>query len=160
MTSYICLYDNTVVMNDTVIIIQVTLKRCKICHIYMPPRSFHCRICNSLFFVPRFIHRCVHCFDHHCYWLGNCIGVRNHLYFYLFLVNIPYGSDSQLCACIAMVLGLMISAWCVIESFSISYNTVWFLIPWLSIVSAYECEVYPLSFFVSFVVCRMHNCAV
>ena len=51
------------------------LSYCNTCEILRPPRSFHCGICGF----------CVEVHDHHCPWMGTCIGKRNIRYFVLFL---------------------------------------------------------------------------
>lgn len=51
-------------------------RHCKWCLKYKPDRCHHCRICNI----------CILRMDHHCPWVYNCIGFRNHKYFFLLLV--------------------------------------------------------------------------
>ena len=51
---------------------------CPYCLVKKTYRSLHCLICQI----------CVDEFDHHCFWVGNCIGKKNYTLFFIFLVYI------------------------------------------------------------------------
>lgn len=55
--------------------IIVDQRYCTACNIEQPLRAKHCRICD----------KCISTYDHHCPWLGTCIGEKNRKYFYWFL---------------------------------------------------------------------------
>lgn len=44
------------------------IKFCHTCKIIRPLGTSHCRICNC----------CIERYDHHCPWVGNCIGKNNY----------------------------------------------------------------------------------
>ncbi|KAK8916342.1 putative S-acyltransferase [Platanthera zijinensis] len=48
---------------------------CLYCNVSQPPRSKHCHDCD----------KCVLQFDHHCVWLGTCIGKGNHCRFWWYI---------------------------------------------------------------------------
>ena len=63
-----------------------TLNYCYSCSAYRPPRTSHCSLCDN----------CVERFDHHCLWLGTCIGRRNYRYFYFLTLCINLSAIFQI----------------------------------------------------------------
>ena len=62
---------------------------CSKCDLVKEPRVHHCRICR----------KCILRMDHHCPWVGNCVGKLNHKYFILFLFYATVTDSSRRPAC-------------------------------------------------------------
>ena len=58
------------------ILFYIETRYCTVCNMDQPLRTKHCKQCE----------KCVATYDHHCPWVGNCIGERSRPFFYLFLL--------------------------------------------------------------------------
>jgi hypothetical protein len=56
---------------------QRATRVCDTCQLFKPARTHHCSHCN----------RCVLKYDHHCPWMGNCIGYHNYKFYLQFIVS-------------------------------------------------------------------------
>ncbi len=51
---------------------------CAQCEVVISNRTKHCTICD----------RCVERYDHHCPWINNCVGIRNHNFFFALILTL------------------------------------------------------------------------
>ena len=64
---------------------------CPYCLVKTQYKSNHCLICE----------KCFEEFDHHCFWVGNCIGKNNYTLFFIFLIYTNLNTIFNFCiACI------------------------------------------------------------
>ena len=73
---------------------MVNLNYCYTCFHFRPPRTSHCAECDN----------CVEKFDHHCLWMGTCVGKRNYKYFYLVLSLTTILSLIQIFSCVGFII--------------------------------------------------------
>ena len=67
---------------------------CPYCLVKKTYRSLHCLICQ----------KCVDEFDHHCFWVGNCVGKNNYTLFFIFLIYILLNTLFNLGVTIAFLI--------------------------------------------------------
>jgi len=59
---------------------------CYQCRAFKPPRAHHCRVCR----------RCVLRMDHHCPWIGNCVGHGTYAHFLRYTTAVTLASWNHL----------------------------------------------------------------
>ena len=95
-------------------------RKCEKCQIIKPLKTFHCNYCDN----------CVQDYDHHNFFISNCIGIRNNKDFFLFSI---YGSINYL---IIIIFDLILFFFTIICSISIFIYLFYKFVP-LDIIPSY-----------------------
>ena len=86
----------------------VKVKHCITCNIIRPPWCSHCQYCDS----------CVMWFDHHCPWIGTCIGKWNYTYFVVFVASLSIG-------CIYSLVCTVVHVYLLVDELMADYSFWW-----------------------------------
>jgi len=85
-------------------------KWCRDCRLWRPRRCGHCSMCR----------RCVLRLDHHCFWMGTCVGERNQRFFTAFLLFAGCGMMGILILALHRLTEL--NAWLDVRAFTATFE--------------------------------------